>query len=119
LVAKKMFGQAQDVFAEQLSAKVRPARCQIMESLRKWQRGAVSTARGMKEIQAPESLQLVLGVVEALREGECIRERRDLGSVSGRYAARLAQRGVQPHFLAGFPSPSGCESAERLLDATA
>ena len=60
LVAKKMFGHAHHVFAEQPSAKVRPTRCQIMEPLRKWQRSTVSTARGVKEIQAPESAQLVL-----------------------------------------------------------
>ena len=50
LVAKIMFGHAHHVFAEQLSAKVRPTRCQIMELLRKWQRSTVSTARGVKEI---------------------------------------------------------------------
>src|SRR5258705_12274312 len=91
-----------------------------MEPLRKWQRSTVSAARGMKKMQAPESVQLVLGVAEALRDGERIRERpAHLGSLSGRCAARLAQRGVQPHFLARLPSPSGSESAKRLLGAIA
>ena len=87
-----------------------------MEPLRKWQRSTVSTARGMKEIQASESAQLVLGVAKALRNFECLRERRaHLGSLG----CRCAQRGVQPHFLARVPGPSGSESAKRLLCATA
>jgi len=70
LVAKKMLGQPHDVLAEQLSAQIRPGRCQIMEPLRKWQRSTVSTARGMEKIQASESAQLVLGVAKALRNVE-------------------------------------------------
>ena len=102
LVAKKMFGHAHHALAEQPIARVRPTRCQIMELLRKWQRSTVSTAPGVIEIQAPESAQLVLGVAKALRDVECLRERRaHLGSLR----CRCAQRGVQPHFLARVPVP--------------
>ena len=55
LVAKKMFGHAHHALAEQLIVQVRPARCQIMEPLRKWQRNTVSTAPGVIEIQAPRA----------------------------------------------------------------
>src|SRR5207249_1016087 len=76
LVAKKMFGQPHEVLAEQLSAQIRPGRCEIMEPLRKWQRSTVSIARGMEKIQTSESAQLVLAVAKALRDLECRRERR-------------------------------------------
>ena len=116
LVAKKMFGHAHYVFAEQLSAKVRAARCQIMEPLRKWQRSTVSTARGVKEIQAPESAQLVLQVAEALRDGERIRE---CGAHLRSLGGRCAQSGVQPHLRVRILVPCSCERAKRLLRATA
>src|SRR5258708_17957040 len=75
LVAKKMFGHAHHALAEQLIARVRPPRCQIMELLRKWQRSTVSIAPGVIEIQAPESAQLILRVAKALRNVECLGER--------------------------------------------
>src|SRR5260370_15390489 len=81
LVANKMFGHAHHTLAEQLIVQVRPAHCQIMEPLRKWQRNTVWTASGVIEIQAPKGAQLILGVSKALRDLECLRQRRaHLGS---------------------------------------
>ncbi len=75
LITKTMFRHTNEMLAEELSARVRPARCQLMERLCKWQRSIVSSAFGVKEIQATESAQLIVGVAKALCNLKCPRER--------------------------------------------
>src|SRR5258708_25605295 len=116
LVAKKMFGQTHHALAEQSVARIRPAQSEFVEPLRKLQRSTVSIARGVKEIQAPESAQLILDVAKALRNVECLRKR--LAHLRS-YGCRCAQRGVQPHLFGRVPGPSGSESAKRLFSASA
>ena len=116
LVADIMFGCAQPALAELPIVLVRPARRQFAKSVRKRQREAISTACGMKKIQAPERAQLVFEIAKALRNLERLRERL---AHFGSLGCRCAERGVQPHFVTRVAGASGSECAKRLLGATA
>jgi len=75
LVAKKMFGHSHHALAEQPIVQIAISRRQIMESLRKRQRGAVSAAASVVEMQTRESAQLTIGVAQSFRDLERLRER--------------------------------------------
>ena len=69
LVAQIMLRDADHSLADQPIVRDRAdARRQSTEPLRQVQSDAMPTAGGVKEPQAPERAQLVLGIVEALRD---------------------------------------------------
>ena len=78
-------------------------------------------ARCVKEPQAPEGTQLMLGILEALRNlespGPGRADLRHRGAF-GKYQRR-GQCGVELHFAARAPVRCGSEGGESLLDAAA
>jgi len=121
LVAQIMLRDPNQPVADQAIVRVGPRRPQDAEPLHQSQSDAMPTASAVKEPQAPERAQPVLGIVKALRYLEDLCPgRADLraGSTSGMYQ-RCTQCGVELHLAARVSVRPRRESGKRLLDTNA
>ena len=120
-VAQIMLRDPDQSLADQAIVRIRLLRCQ---SIRTFAPRARATRcwplAGVKEPQAPERAQLILGVIKALRnlKGLCP-GRADLGNGTSGIHQRCRKRGVELHLAARVPARSGRDSGERLLDPAA
>jgi hypothetical protein len=121
LIAQVMLRAADHSLADQSIADVGPVRSQSMESLRQCQSNGIPTPDDVKNPQAIERSQLVLGVIETLGyvKRPCPGRAGLVGSLASGVAQGRAQGGVELHFLARVLAQSGSKTGQRLFGTAA